>query len=128
MLCFIALVRFLAQISANIRKMASKTALIRENISKGQHKNVLCRCCPLNNFKMSLKARYLIYCTTVKPRFTVPRFTGIPDLPGSLPFPICSSFTVVRCKTKPRFTGIPDLPGSPIYRGKFFSPTTSYNC
>ncbi len=46
---------------------------------------------------------------TVKPRFTVPRFTVNPNLPGSLPFSILT--VQCSCKTKPLFTEIPDLPG-----------------
>ena len=55
---------------------------------------------------------------TVKPRFTVPRFTGNPYIPGSHSFLQFSSFTGDHCKTKPRFTGVISFPPTtPVNQG-----------
>ena len=47
---------------------------------------------------------------TVKPRYTVPRFTTNPDIPRAFPFPQIGLNKHNVNQTKPRFTADPDLP------------------
>ena len=53
---------------------------------------------------------FLKSLTTVKPRFTGPRFTGSSGLPGLILFPQNQAL----CVNQHKF--YPDLPGPPIYR------------
>ena len=70
--------------------------------------------CTLSSKKRSSSS--LLNESTVKPRFTAPRFTGSLDLPGLNSIPLKLALCVDQCKM------YPDIPCFSIYRALFLSP------
>ena len=67
------------------------------------------------NFRQRLQIKWIarvdiLDLSTVKPRFTVPRFTGSLDLPGLNSIPRKQAFCVNQCKMHP------NIPRFSIYR------------